>query len=211
MEQGQRSPSPACLMVLAEAYGLPVEELIAALMVDSLQTVTTLSSNLAVLEFLAVPVVRWRDVVLRHWHADPQLHGNAMRFASDLFDPVCRTLGVPLIVNVGYRPLECDTCSVREGAWASAHTKALAADVRPVGLYLSSAMQFLRDAVERGDLPYLDLAMVTASRAIHIQAAGPGQRGRQVVEDGVPDACSGRRRPARAERSPRRRGPAVHG
>ena len=185
LEHGRELPGRALLGALAKLYRIPAAELPLEGASGQVLEEERLSPNLAVLDFLEVPQPRWKEANRQTWTDDPRLKEQARRFAKDVFEPVREILGGDVLVKVGYRSAECDVCTVREGSWSSEHTRAVAADIQPLGLSIPAAAQLIADARRQGQLSLLDLATVADSGWLHLQAAPEGQPARGLVV--IPD------------------------
>ena len=143
-----------------------------------------LSPHLSVAEFLTTRHLGLLEQQRLGW-AQPGVRESAARFATSVFERV-RSLTGPLRVTSGYR---CPALNRAVGGRpTSRHVLALAADVQPTELGLHEAMRRIVAAMRAGALLDLDEAIIECDAWIHLQAAAPGVRPRQlalVTADGL--------------------------
>ena len=93
---------------------------------------------------------------------------NLVRLCESLLEPAQRILGVPLVINSGYRSIALNHAI--GGATGSAHMDGRAADfILPRGMSLTDAFKTLRKA----DLPY-DQIIFECNAWIHLAVAKTG-------------------------------------
>ena len=180
IEHGWRFPPAATLAGLAALYRVDAASLRPP--DDGAEERSgRLSPHLGSAEFIHSQNPRFLVRNRRHWLQRPDLRENGRWLAAALFEPVREALGVALDVVGGYRSHDVNRRTLVDEAEFSPHVHALAFDVIPVGVDLRIAMRRLRAAVERGELPHLDFAVVEFDRWIHVQAPAFDRTARGVV------------------------------
>lgn len=138
-----------------------------------MDSLSHLSPNLSVAEFLRTQHVDLVPEQVALWQSSPELRANSVRLAEEVFEPCRKVLRVPLRVTSGLR---CPPLNERVGGQpTSRHLFGLAVDVVPTeGLDCTPAIYCLMHALRRGELPHLDKAIVEGSDTaqwLHLQAA----------------------------------------
>ena len=106
--------------------------------------------------------------------APPEAATNLTHLCVGLLEPARALLGVPFVIDSGYR---CPTLNVAVGgAKTSAHCFGCAADLIPQGIDLHAAFDLLR----RSGLPY-DQIILECNAWIHLALPKPGAVGRRMA------------------------------
>lgn len=146
-------------------------------------TTERLSLHLSVREFLRTSHADLADEQEQLWASSPEIRANAIRLAEEVFEPCRAALAVPLTVTSGLR---CPALNERVGGQPrSRHLFGLAVDVVPGdGLESMPALFALMHAIRRGELPFIDEAIVEGrgdGKWLHLQAAGDGRPARRLA------------------------------
>lgn len=102
---------------------------------------TQLSPHFALREFLYSETAERRGLAII---PDEDIVANLRRLCTDLLEPIRVQIGMPLVINSGYRPLWLN--ELIGGSKTSAHRFGCAADIRVVGM---TPLQFCRWIVAR--------------------------------------------------------------